>query len=411
ELLSWADGRAALEVRANADTPEGAARARALGARGIGLCRTERMFNSPDRLPLVRELIMAETYEARAKVLETLLPAQRSDFENIFRAMAGLPVTVRLLDAPLHEFLPHAYELEHSISRLGLLQTLPAELGELPEAVRLLDPELHRRLAGLIEEMRGDLVRLAGRHALESLIEERRGELRRVLSLAEVNPMLGHRGVRLGLTFPEIYRMQIRAVVEAVASCIEDGVEARAEILVPQVVTAEELLRVHAWVEEIRSEVEATRSLAIPLRFGSMVETVRACMRAPRLAAVAEFLSFGTNDLTQAVFSFSREDVETKFLPLYNEAGILRDNPFEVLDVEGVGRLIEMTVESARRQRPDATFGICGEQAGDPTSIAFCHQAGLDYISCSPARVPAARLAAAQAALSVERPEQGRRAA
>ncbi len=411
EVLAWADQYSSLEVRANADTPEDARRARELGARGIGLCRTERMFNAPDRLPLVQRLILAETDQDRAGALEALLPAQRSDFELIFKAMEGLPVTVRLLDAPLHEFLPHAYELEHAISSLGLLRTLPSELHELPDAIRQLDPELHGRIAELIQEIGSDLVELAEAHPIDALIDVKRAELKRVLSLAEVNPMLGHRGVRLGLTFPEIYRMQIRGIIEAAAACVAEGVDAQPEILVPQVVTAEELRRVHTWVGEIRSEVEAATGVEVRLKFGSMVETVRACMRAPRLAEVAEFFSFGTNDLTQAVFSFSREDVETKFLPLYNETGILRDNPFEVLDVEGVGRLLEMTVESVQERRPGTAFGVCGEQGGHPASIAFCHRAGLDYVSCSPSRIPAARLAAAQAALREEHRASSREAA
>lgn len=399
ELLSWADQVSTLQVRANADTPDDARRAREYGAAGVGLCRTERMFNSVDRLPIVQEMILAETEDARQRALDVLLPMQRSDFKQIFEVMEGLPVTVRLLDPPLHEFLPHAYELEHAINRLSTLKATVQDLGELPAAIKLLDPKLYARLNGTIERIHEDMVELEDAHPIDALIESKREEFRRVLALAEVNPMLGHRGVRLGLTFPEIYRMQIRAVLEAAAECIVAGIDVQPEIMIPQVVTSEELKRVHEWVSEIRVDVEQAFGVQVPSKFGSMVETVRACMRAPQLEEFAEFFSFGTNDLTQSVFSFSREDVESKFLPLYNETGILRDNPFEVLDVEGVGKLIEMTVDSVSKGRGAPEFGICGEQGGHPASIRFCHFAGLTYVSCSAPRVPVARLAAAQAKL------------
>jgi pyruvate,orthophosphate dikinase len=399
ELLSWADEAARLQVMANADTPEDAKRAVAYGAMGIGLCRTERMFNDPERLPIVQQLILAETAEARGEAIARLLPLQRRDFVEIFRTMGPRPVTVRLLDPPLHEFLPAADEVERDIARLKALRATVEGLGEVPSTLRLVDPQLHRSVGEVIAGLHRSLSELERNRLVEVLIAKKQAELRRIRSLEEVNPMLGHRGVRLGLTFPEIYRMQIQAILEAAAECLLEGREIQPEIMVPQVCTAEELRHVHAWVAELKSEVERERGVRIDCRFGSMIETVRACMRSGRLAEFAEFFSFGTNDLTQATFSFSREDAENKFLPLYNESGILRDNPFEVLDVQGVGRLIELTVDWGRKSRPELKLGICGEQGGHPESVRFCHYAGLTYVSCSAPRVPVARLAAAHAKL------------
>jgi pyruvate,orthophosphate dikinase len=239
-----------------------------------------------------------------------------------------------------------------------------------------------------------------GPELVNAAIAKKQLMLNKVQELFEVNPMLGHRGVRLGLTYPEIYAMQIRAVLEAVAECAKDGIKVDAEIMVPQVCTSEELARVKQIVDKVKHEVETEYGAPVQFKFGTMIEVVRACMRARRLADVAEFFSFGTNDLTQASFSFSREDAENKFLPFYNETGILQDNPFEVLDVNGVGQLMRLTVEWGRKQRPDLKVGICGEQGGHPSSIRFCHHIGLNYVSCSPPRVPVARLAAAQAALT-----------
>ena len=388
-LLEWADARARLRVRANADTPEDAERALRYGATGIGLCRTERMFNAADRLPIVIDMIVAETAEARAAALDRLLPIQRADFAGLFRAMAPRPVTIRLLDPPIHEFLPDERQLEDEIARLQDLRGAVRGLEVMADAARM-EPGMD--LPASLREA-GDTRRLDALMARKELI------LAKARALREVNPMLGHRGVRLGITFPEIYRMQIRAVLEAVLECQREGLEIDPEIMVPQVCTVQEIMLVRAQLEEVRAEVEAEHGVKLPCRFGSMIEVVRACLRAESLAEVAEFFSFGTNDLTQAVFSFSREDAENKFLPMYNERGILQDNPFEVLDVKGAGRLMALSVEWGRSVRPDLHVGICGEHGGHPASIRFCHSIGLDYVSCSAPRVPIARLAAAQAAL------------
>lgn len=399
ELLAWADDHATLGVMANADTPDDAARAIAFGAKGIGLCRTERMFNASERLPIVQEMILADTVEGRASALARLLPFQRSDFKQIFKTMAGYPVTVRLLDPPLHEFLPQAGDVQRDIAHLESLRSTLGHLVDLPAALREFDAELATRLGTAVGQVQSEIEALEQSHPLDSLISRKQAELKRVLALTEVNPMLGHRGVRLGLSYPEIYQMQIRGILEAAAECVAEGVDIHPEIMVPQVVTGEELRRVRVWVDEIRAELEAKAGKPIPGAFGSMIETVRAALRAAHIAATAEFFSFGTNDLTQATFSFSREDAENKFLPFYNESGVLQNNPFEVLDIQGVGRLIELAVKSGRAARPDLRVGICGEHGGHPASIAFCHYVGLNYVSCSAPRVPVARLAAAQAKL------------
>ncbi|MHB9117101.1 MAG: pyruvate, phosphate dikinase [Burkholderiales bacterium] len=398
-LLSWADQAAKLKVMANADTPRDAERARRYGAMGIGLCRTERMFNDSDRLPIVQEMILAETREERINALNRLLPIQRRDFKGIFRAMAGLPVTVRLLDPPIHEFLPTAEQLEFEIKHLRHLQAAVRDMEELPDTLKMLDPELYQNSLGSLEKLQSSLVQFKESRLENALIAKKEAVLKKVHTLHEVNPMLGHRGVRLGITFPEIYAMQIRAILEAAAECVKEKIEVHPEIMVPQVCTPQELKRVHALVAEILPEVEAQYGVKVPFKFGSMIEVVRACLRAAQLAQDAEFFSFGTNDLSQATFSFSREDAENKFLPMYNETGILHDNPFEVLDVKGVGRLMDMTVQWGRTTRPDLKVGICGEQGGQPDSIRFCHYVGLNYVSCSTPRVPIARLAAAQAKL------------
>ncbi len=399
EMLSWADGSATLGVFANADTPRDAARARRYGAQGIGLCRTERMFNEGDRLPIVQEMILAENEVERRVALDRLLPIQRGDFVGIFKAMAGLPVTVRLLDPPIHEFLPTASQLAFEIEHLRGLKRAMRSMEELPATLKLLDPDLHKEHFAHLDRLQEALGRYRAARRDDDLLERKEALLRKVNTLQEVNPMLGHRGVRLGITYPEIYAMQIRAILEAAAECVKEGVEVRPEIMVPQVCTVEELKHVKAAVDEIRRDVEARYGVTLAFKFGSMVEVVRACMRAARLAEVAEFFSFGTNDLTQATFSFSREDAENKFLPMYNETGILRDNPFEVLDIKGVGRLMQLAVQWGRETRPDLKVGICGEHGGHPDSIRFCHFLGLNYVSCSGPRVPIARLAAAQAKL------------
>lgn len=398
-LLEWADGISTLQIMANADTPDAAAKARKYGALGIGLCRTERMFNQPERLPIVQEMILAESEEDRQKALDRLLPFQCDDFKETFRVMEGLPVTIRLLDPPIHEFLPSDEELIHEIAHLKEFKETVEGLSGLPDTLQILDPEIHNKYAGNLEIIIKAMDELKSKHATEALIEEKETMLRKVRALSETNPMLGHRGVRLGITYPEIYAMQVRAILEAAAECITDGIEVFPEIMVPQVCTLEELKWVHKYVDSIHKDVEEEFDIKLHFKFGTMVEVVRACMRAGRLAELAEFLSFGTNDLTQATFSFSREDAENKFLPLYNEKGILQHNPFEVLDVKGVGRLMKITIEWARKTRPDIKVGICGEQGGQPESIRFCHHIQLSYVSCSPPRVPIARLAAAHAKL------------
>ena len=398
-LLGWADEVATLRVHANADTPAAAERAKRFGAAGIGLCRTERMFNDTARLPIVQEMILAESTAERCAALDRLLPIQRADFKGIFEAMQGMPVTVRLLDPPIHEFLPTADQLEFEISHLRDLRRAIRSMGELPDTLKLLDPELHKQYVDSLDHLHGSLARYQRSHGIEQLLHKKEVMLHKVRMLHEVNPMLGHRGVRLGITYPEIYEMQIRAVLEAEAECQKAGVDVRPSIMVPQVCTAEELKRVRGFVDAIQPDVEQAYGVQLKFKFGSMIEVVRACMRASSLAKDAQFFSFGTNDLTQAAFSFSREDAENKFLPMYNETGILQDNPFEVLDVKGVGRLMQMAVQWGRATRPDLEVGICGEQGGHPDSIRFCHFLGLDYVSCSAPRVPVARLAAAQAKL------------
>ena len=385
-LLAWADDIAELRVHANVDTPERACVAVDYGAMGIGLCRTERMFNATDRLPIVIDMIIADNVGERKLALEKLLPIQRDDFIQLFEAMAPHPVTVRLLDPPMHEFLPGEQQLREEIHALKEYQLMVrgqrvtletiAISGPLPAPFHLMDDE-----------------------AISQAIAKKELMLRKVRDLFEVNPMLGHRGVRLGMTYPEIYHMQIRAILEAAAICNKNRTTIAPEIMVPQVITSQELKQVQAYVNELKSAIEAHYNTTLKFKFGTMIETVRACTRAGQLAKIAEFFSFGTNDLTQATFSFSREDAENKFLPLYNETGLLQNNPFEVLDVKGVGQLMKMTAELGRTARPDIKIGICGEQGGHPESIRFCHHIKLDYVSCSAPRIPIARLAAAQAKL------------
>jgi len=387
ELLSWADEVADLRVMANADTPEAASQAREYGAMGIGLCRTERMFNASDRLPIVIDMILSASEEERKGALERLLPIQRSDFVQLFTEMAPNPVTVRLLDPPMHEFLPTEHDLLEQIEDLNTYRKIvrgrQTAIASLDHAVEL--PEA--------------LMELSEEHVNDALVRKER-MLRKVRELEEVNPMLGHRGVRLGITYPEIYEMQIQAILEAAMQCAEEGVDVHPEIMVPQVITLQEIMHVKRNTDRIVAKLEKEHNKKLEFKFGTMIETVRACTRAWHLADVAEFFSFGTNDLTQATFSFSREDAENKFLPMYNETGVLQDNPFEVLDTKGVGKLIKMAVQGGREQRKDLKIGICGEQGGHPESIRFCHDVGLNYVSCSGPRVPVARLAAAQAKLA-----------
>ncbi|MBK9593888.1 MAG: pyruvate, phosphate dikinase [Rhodocyclales bacterium] len=398
-LLKWADQVSRLQVMANADTPEDAVRAREFGAMGIGLCRTERMFNATDRLPIVQEMILAESIEERQAAIDRLLPIQRSDFKGIFKAMRGLPVTVRLMDPPLHEFLPTAAQLELEIAHLHHLRDSLKALEELPETLKLLNPRLYMQYADGLTKLGRSMEDFKDSHLEEDVILKKEKTLKKVRALSEVNPMLGHRGVRLGITYPELYSMQIQAILEAAALCAKEGIEVHPEIMVPQVATVEELVRIHSYVKRIHKVVELTHGINVGYKFGSMLEVVRACLRAGRMAQDAEFFSFGTNDLTQATFSFSREDAENKFLPNYVEAGILIDNPFEVLDQKGVGELMKLAVAEGRKTNPELKVGICGEHGGHPASIRFCHTIGLNYVSCSGPRVPIARLAAAQAKL------------
>jgi pyruvate,orthophosphate dikinase len=392
-LLDWADEKARLQVMANADTGPDAARAVKYGARGIGLCRTERMFNDPERLPVVIEMIVAEDEVQRQAALDRLLPMQRDDFMGLFEAMSPWPVTIRLLDPPIHEFLPAERQLQDELDKLHHLRKSARGMEVLAGTMMLL------REPGEAREEADSLRHVVDSHLVEEAIAKKETMLRKVRALYETNPMLGHRGVRLGITFPEIYAMQIRAILEAAAECTAKGIEVHPKIKVPQVCTVQELNRVREHVDEIAKDVEQKYGHKVDFQFGTMIEVVRACMRADSMAEEVDFFSFGTNDLTQAAFSFSREDAENKFLPMYNENAILQDNPFEVLDVKGVGKLMELAVDWGRRVKPDLNVGICGEHGGHPGSIGFCHKAGLNYVSCSAPRVPVARLAAAHAAL------------
>jgi pyruvate,orthophosphate dikinase len=389
-LLGWADEAARLKVMANADTPSDAERALKYGAMGIGLCRTERMFNDVERLPVVIEMIVAETTADRQTALDKLLPIQREDFKGIFKAMAPRPVTIRLLDPPIHEFLPSENQLVEELNQLRHLKDTVTGMVILADAVKFMYSDREQPNVACLTDPR----------LVEEAIEKKGTMLKKVRALYEVNPMLGHRGVRLGLSFPEIYSMQIQAVLEAAAECQREGFDVQPEIMVPQVCTAQELKRVKSFADAVHTVVEDKYGLKVDYKFGSMMEVVRSCMRAGSLAEEAEFFSFGTNDLTQATFSFSREDAENKFLPMYNNSGILQDNPFEVLDIAGVGKLMQLAVNWGRETRPDMKVGICGEHGGHPESIRFCHDIGLSYVSCSGPRVPVARLAAAHAALT-----------
>ncbi len=394
-LLSWADELARLKVLANADTPSDAAKAIKYGAMGIGLCRTERMFNDPERLPIVIEIIVAENKLQRQEALNRLLPIQRADFKGLFEVMSPRKVTIRLLDPPIHEFLPSEPQLQKEIEQLQHLHEMAAGASVLCNTMNLLETGEGRRVTDKVP-----LPTMVNPDLVEEAIIKKQSILKKVPALYETNPMLSHRGVRLRITFPEIYSMQIRAILEAAAECVAKGMEVYPQIMIPQVSTVQELKFIKKFADSIHEEVERTYNLKVNYKFGSMQEVVRTCMRAESLADVAEFFSFGTNDLNQATFSFSREDAENKFLPLYNERGILQDNPFEVLDRKGVAKLMELAVNWGRETRKDISIGICGEHGGHPDSIQFCHTIGLDYVSCSGPRVPITRLATAHAALA-----------
>jgi len=348
-LMEWADSCRRMRVRANAETPLDAETARKFGAEGIGLCRTEHMFFDPERILAVRQMIISNTESGRRSALERLLPFQREDFRKLFTIMAGLPVTIRLLDPPLHEFLPHGN----------------AELQEVAESL-------------------GTDVDTIARRAAE---------------LAEANPMLGHRGCRLGISYPEIYEMQARAIFEgAIAVAKETGRTPHPEIMIPLVGMRKELEITRSQVDKVAAEVFEEAGRSIEYSVGTMIELPRAALLADKIAETADFFSFGTNDLTQTVFGLSRDDAG-KFLPHYVDAGILPKDPFVSIDIEGVGEMVRIASSKGRSTKNALKLGICGEHGGDPASIAFCEQVGLDYVSCSPFRVPVARLAAAQAAL------------
>lgn len=392
-LLGWADEAARLKVFANADTPEAAKKALHYGAMGIGLCRTERMFNAPERLPIVVEMILANTTPEREKALDRLREIQKQDFKDILMTMAPRPVTIRLLDPPIHEFLPTEDVLRDELRHLRHLRETASGVSNLFGSLRLLnvDPAMANTATQPFTDK--------GLELIDQAIAKKEQMLRKVRELYEVNPMLGHRGVRLGLTYPEIYTMQIGAILEAAAECQKVGIDVRPEIMVPQVCAAKELAYVNKYVRQLKESIENQYNIQLHYKFGTMIEVVRACMEADSLAGEAEFFSFGTNDLTQATFSFSREDAENKFLPWYINSGVLKDNPFEILDEHGVGKLMRFAVQEGRNTKPDLKIGICGEHGGQPEAIAFCHGLGLNYVSCSGPRVPVARLAAAQAAM------------
>ena len=355
-ILQWSEKFKKLGIRANADTPQAARLAHSYGAKGIGLCRTERMFNAQDRLEVFVEMIMAKSIEERKAVLEKLRVLQKQDFKEILSIMRGHHVTIRLLDPPLHEFLPN---IEVLINKIHLLEK-QGSTDEIATTQRFLD---------------------------------------RAKELAEVNPMMGHRGVRVGITYPEIYEMQIRAICEAAAELAKDKINVLPQIMIPQVGNVTELTYIKKIYDSIKSDVESKMNVKLKMNFGTMMEVVRACLTADEMAHVVEFFSFGTNDLTQAVFSFSREDAEGKFLSQYFEKEVMTENPFQSLDVNGVGSLIEIAISKGRKVKRNLEIGVCGEHGGDPRSIKFCSGAGLTYVSASAHRVPIAILAAAQASL------------
>ena len=366
-IMEWADEFRTLGVRANADTPADAAAARNLGAEGIGLCRTEHMFFGEDRTEAVREMIMAPSSVARAEALARIAPLQTADFVGLFEAMDGLPVTIRLLDPPLHEFLP----------------------GHEETVLRITDLKLRLRQAKNLDKI----------NRLLNEINEREEILAQIERLAESNPMLGHRGCRLGIAYPEITEMQARAIFTAAVRCAERGTEVLPEVMIPLVAFSTEFQNQEQLVRSVAEEVLASHGLRIPYSVGTMIELPRAALTADEIAAHAEFFSFGTNDLTQSTAGLSRDD-SSRFLPGYVKRGLISGDPFQSLDTAGVGQLIEIGIERGRSVRPDLKVGVCGEHGGDPASIAFFQGAGLDYVSCSPYRVPVARLAAAHAALA-----------
>jgi pyruvate,orthophosphate dikinase len=368
KLLSWADEIRTLGVWANADYPRDALRARQYGAEGIGLCRTEHMFFEPERLPIVQQMIMAKYISERNEAIYKLLPMQRSDFEGLFKAMDGRTVIIRLLDPPLHEFLP-AYE--------ELLQ----DLADLKVQLQ------HCHTMSEIDTLLGE-------------IQTKQNFLERVEALRESNPMLGTRGVRLGILISELTKMQVRAIFEAACHCVKEGIDVHPEVMIPLTAHVNELKVQQTTLEAEAKLVMEEQGITLNYKFGTMIEIPRAALTADEIAEIAEFFSFGTNDLTQTTFGISRDDAEKGFLVTYQQRGILLENPFATIDAKGVGRLMEIAVNYGRQTRPDLEIGICGEHGGDPQSIALCHKLGLNYVSCSPFRLPIARLAAAHAAMA-----------
>jgi pyruvate,orthophosphate dikinase len=348
KFMAWADAERKLGVRANADTPADAKIARGFGAEGIGLCRTEHMFFAPERIEAVREMILSQNAKQRARALEKIIPMQREDFVGILKEMAGLPVTIRLLDPPLHEFLPHE----------------DAEIAELAKNLGVSAAEVRR-------------------------VRD---------SLFEFNPMLGHRGSRLGISYPEIYKAQVRAILEAACDLRRKGIKAMPEIMLPLIGERKELEILAREIHEVAAEVFAERKIKVPFTVGTMIEVPRACVTADEIAAVAEFFSFGTNDLTQMTYGISRDD-SGKFLDDYVRRGVYKRDPFAGLDASGVGELMRIAIERGRKVNKKLKIGICGEHGGDPASVKLCNRLGLDYVSCSPYRLPVARLAAAQASI------------
>ena len=368
KILEWADEIRTLQIWTNADYPDDAKRAREYGAQGIGLCRTEHMFFETSRLPIVQRMILAKAPAERQEAIDSLLPLQREDFEGLFKAMDGAPVVIRLLDPPLHEFLPSYDELIQ-------------DLAELKAQVKHLKTSSEKDDA-------------------LSKIQSKSSYLERVQALREVNPMLGTRGVRLGILIPELTKMQVRAIFEAACKCTKAGIKVHPEVMIPLTSHVNELRVQQAELESVAKEVMAEQGIEIKYKFGTMIEIPRAALTADEMAEVADFFSFGTNDLTQTVFGISRDDAESGFLLHYIQEGILPENPFATLDAAGVGKLMEMAVQLGRKIKPELEVGICGEHGGDPESIALCHRLGCNYVSCSPFRVPIARLAAAHAALA-----------
>jgi pyruvate,orthophosphate dikinase len=383
KLLGWAEPFKKIGVRANADIPRDAVQAKAFGAEGIGLCRTEHMFFAADRIPYMRSMILADNEKDRRTALKKLLPMQRADFIGLLKAMDGLPVTIRLLDPPLHEFLPKREKLMVDIASLASANA--------------------KQKKGLVEEYREYGVKGAGDlKKILSLL------LARVEDLHEFNPMLGHRGCRLGITYPEITEMQARAIFEAAVAVEKEGIKTHAEVMIPLIATVKEMANQGAIVRRVAEEVFKEKGKHVHYLVGTMIELPRACLVADEIAKEAEFFSFGTNDLTQTTFGFSRDDVN-KVLPTYLAEGILKQDPFAAIDQDGVGELVRIGIERGRKTRPKLEVGICGEHGGEPSSVEFCHRVGMDYVSCSPFRVLTARLAAAQAGASDQLKVEGGR--